>query len=242
MRYLTVWIDAMRCKPILHTSFLLIVLTLLTQPVLARPDLPPPPHATLGRISAKDMVVNGIPMDIRLFRSELSPDRVLNYYRNHWPRGTAEQPGYAETDALPPWQIITRAEGRYLMTVQIAREGTGSSGYLAISELPNPRRLPDLGEGFPKMRGSVVTNEIMARDIDKKGRTIQIMNNYSVSSNTHFYRTYFTNRGWDTGMDRGITGARIHTLTFRDGDKSVMLSINGSDGKQTYIIAQTVNM
>jgi hypothetical protein len=232
----------MKYELIQNTALILTLLLAFSQPVIARPDLPPPPRATLGKLSEKSMVVNGIPMDIRQFRSELSTERVLNFYRHRWPKGTEEQPGYVETDALPPWQIITRAEGRYLMTVQVAQEGTGSSGYLAIGKLPDPNRLPDLGKGFPKMRGSVVTNEIISRDIGKKGRTIQIMNKFSVSSNTHFYRTYFTNRGWDIGMDREMSGARTHTLTFRDGNKNVMLSISGSIEKFTYIVAQTINM
>ena len=83
----------MRYKLFQKIIYIFISMFALTQYVLAGPDLPPPPHAKLGILS-EGMVVNGIPMDIRQFRSELSPERVLNFYRHHWPRGTEEQPGY----------------------------------------------------------------------------------------------------------------------------------------------------
>ena len=140
---------------------LLLICLCCTSTVNATPKFPPPPDATVGRPGGDSMVVNGVAMDIRQFISSHSVEDVLQFYREFWPAGTEEKPGYTETDVLEPWQIITRVEDGYLMTVQVTVNGdSGSTGLLAMSKLPDPENMPTLGQGFPKMRGSYVINDI----------------------------------------------------------------------------------
>jgi len=140
-------------------------------PAQARPRLPAPPDTTVESVG-ENMTVNGIPMDIREFVSEQGSGVVLDFYRNFWPRGTLAQPGFTETDALPPWRILTRVDDGFLMTVQVTDDpGGGSRGYLAISRLLNPDHEPRIGAGFPVMQGSVVYNDVVSNDPGKAGRT-----------------------------------------------------------------------
>jgi hypothetical protein len=206
--------------------------------VQARPDFPPPPDSTVSKVG-DSIVLNGIAMDIRLFGSRKSPGEVLAFYRDHWPEGSQDQPGYVETDAMPPWRIITRVEDGYLMTVQVqaAKKSDGSTGYLGISRMPDlDEAPPELGRGFPKMRGSYVANDLQSKDLAKKGRTIVLMNGASVRTNANFYRDFYLNSGWSAEMDKEISGGNIHTLRFRNGNRNVSIVING--GGTTVVTAQ----
>ena len=224
-----------------RTAWLILSLTLLLQVtgVSAAPKFPAPPDATVGMFGDA-MVINGIPMQIRQFVSRNSVHDVLEFYRQYWPKGTEEKPGYTETDVLEPWQIITRVEDGYLMTVQVMENGdSGSSGLLGMSRLPNPEKaLPTLGKDFPKMRGSTVFNDIENKDIGKRGRTLQLSNTFSVESNANFYRDHFTNQGWIVDMDKGFSGGNAYAQRFSQGDTNVIITINKSK-HGSVIVAQT---
>ncbi|MDX1519397.1 MAG: hypothetical protein R3318_04690 [Gammaproteobacteria bacterium] len=206
--------------------------------VQAKPKFPPPPDSNITRVG-DSIVYNGIAMDIRIFGSRNSPAEVIDYYRRIWPEGDENNPGYSVTNALQPWQIITYVKNGYLMTVQVqpAKNSKGSTGYLGLSRMPElDRGPPELGSGFPKMRGSYVANDIQSKDLVKKGRTIILMNRASVRTNANFYRDHYLNQGWTAEMDREISGGNVHTLRFRKGDKNVSIVINKGD--KTIVTAQ----
>src|SRR5690606_16292412 len=128
-----------------HISILLAAMV-SSGALLAAPKFPPPPDSTIGKMG-ESMIVNGVPMDVRQFVSRRSVEQVLEFYRQFWPKGTEKEPGYTETDILEPWNMITRVEDGYLMTVQVMdNDGRGSSGLLGMSRLPDPNKLPELGK------------------------------------------------------------------------------------------------
>ena len=223
-----------------YTSIVFYLVTglLLSGNVHAAPKFPPPPDAKIGRVG-DDMVVNGVAMNIRQFTSKDSVEEVLQFYRDLWPEGTPEKPGYTETDILEPWRIITRVDNGYLMTVQVTEEGdNGSTGLLGMSRLPDPENLPKLGKGFPKLSGSYVTNDIQSSDIGKDGRTLQMMNKYSVERNANFYRSHFTGQGYGIDMDQTISGGDTTNLRFSNGNKNVTIVIHRTNDGSA-VIAQT---
>ena len=223
-----------------HSLFYVFVagIMVFSNTLNAAPKFPPPPDSKINR-PGDNMVVNGIAMDIRQFISKRSVEEVLQFYRDFWPDGTPEKPGYTETDILEPWRIITRVENGYLMTVQVTFEGDdGSSGLLGMSRLPDPDNLPKLGKGFPKLSGSNVTNDIVSRDIGKDGRTVQLMNQYSVERNAAFYINHYTGQGYGIDMDQPISGGDTHNLRFSNGNKNVTIVIHRTNNGSV-VIAQT---
>ena len=203
------------------------------------PKFPAPPRTQVGLLG-EEMVFNGIPMDMRQFRSSLSVEEIEQFYGGFWPQGTEDKPGYVITDAMTPWKIITRVEDGYLMTVQVTADGAGSRGFLAMSRMPDPdRQEPELGEGFPVMQGSKPLNDVQTKDPGKDGRTMAFVNDRTADANANYYRTWFQARGWTVDMDKA-PGANARVLSFRDGDRSVNIVINGRTGR-TYIVAQTTN-
>jgi hypothetical protein len=206
--------------------------------VLASPKFPPPPKAKIGLLG-DDLVVNGIPMDIRQFATSQSLEEVVEFYKELWEGDDKKQPEYVLSDALPPWTIVTHIEDSYLLTVQVTSDGKrGSSGYLAISPLL-PDEQPTPGKGFPMMRGSKVINEMFSNDSGKKGRTLTFRNTNSVQSNVNFYRQHFENKGWAVELDSELFKGKTHSLRFRNGNKHVTLVLK-IDGGGTAITSQSV--
>ena len=205
---------------------------------LAAPKFPPPPGSKIGLI-AESMVFNGIEMDVRQFNSKRSVEDVLEFYREYWPAGTEKQPGYTETDALEPWQLITRVEDGYLMTVQVTAAGRrGSTGLLGMSKLPNPEKLPKLGKNIPKMSGSRVFNDIKTKDIGKDGRTVALLNDFTVENNANFYRDYYSGHGFGLDMDKTVSGGDSHALRFSKRGQVVTIVINKT-AEGTVVVIQT---
>ena len=220
-------------------AFSLIPLLILWSGLaLASPKFPPPPGSKIGLI-AEHMVINGIEMNVRQFNSKRSVEEVLEFYREFWPKGTEKEPGYTETDALEPWQIITRVEEGYLMTVQVTAAGQkGSSGLLGISELPDPENLPELGKKIPKMNGSKVFNDIKTKDIGKNGRTVALINDFTVQNNANFYRDYYTSQGYQLDLDKTVSGGDSHAQRFSQrGDVVTIVISKAAEG--TVVVTQT---
>ena len=204
------------------------------------PKLPPPPKSSVG-LMGEETVLNGLEMNMRQFQSELEVPEVLQYYAEHWPQGSEQEPGMVVTDAMKPWKIVTRSENGYLMTVQVkpGSEGKGSTGFLAISKLPDPDVEPEIGKGFPVMHGSQPLNDVRTSDPGKDGRTMAFLNDRTADANRDYYRNWYQSRGWTMDMDKA-PGTGAYVLSFRSGDKGVNIVINGRTGR-TYIVAQTTN-
>jgi len=206
--------------------------------VLAAPKFPPPPGSKIGLI-AESMVFNGIEMDVRQFNSKRSVADVLEFYRQFWPKGTEKQPGYTETDILEPWQLITRVEEGYLMTVQVTAAGQrGSTGLLGMSKLPDPENLPKLGKKIPKMSGSRVFNDIKTKDIGKNGRTVALINDFTVENNANFYRDYYSGHGFGLDMDKSVSGGDSHAQRFSKRGQVVTIVIS-KIAEGTVVVIQT---
>ncbi|MEX0951970.1 MAG: hypothetical protein WDZ86_06775 [Gammaproteobacteria bacterium] len=206
--------------------------------VQAAPDFPAPPRAQVQWVS-NNMVYNGRTMQVRSFESRLSAERVLEYYRQLWQRGEADRPGYQETDALEPWQMITRIEDEHLLTVQVITKGNDSSGYLSVSHLDELiADTPEIGQGFPKMHGSKVFNDIMTPDQGKDGRTLLISNEYSITANSSYYRDWYENRGWRLDMEKTVAPGKQEVLGFSKGREKVNLVIS-HENNTTNIVANS---
>jgi hypothetical protein len=208
---------------------LLVIGGTSTVDATAAPRFPAPPGCRVGLVG-EEMIYNGIPMNIRQLKCSSPAEDVLDYYREHWPRGTEDEPGYVESEELPPWTILTRVDGGFLMTVQVTDEGRGAAGYLAMSELPeDPDDLPELGEGFPTLRETQIYNDVKTRDVGKRGRTLQMSNRHSRESNVIFYRNFYRDRGWTVLLDKEL-GGQITNLAFKNGDESVNLVVTQGEG------------
>jgi hypothetical protein len=201
------------------------------------PDFPAPPRADVSLV-ARDMVVQGRRMSVRVFLAEDPVEDIVAFYQDLWREPPVRgAPGVAyEPEALAPWHVLTRVEAGYVMTVQVQPSNTrGSYGYLALGRLPEPGDGP-LPEppAPPAMDGSRIQSNVTSDDPGKRAQTTMLVNTYSVSSNVSFYRHHYD--GWRTDIDQAMAHGNMHALAFRRGRREVIITIQGGrDGSQVVL-------
>ncbi|MFP6682038.1 MAG: hypothetical protein VCB07_07570 [Gammaproteobacteria bacterium] len=219
---------------------MLLLFVFATVPISAKtPEIPLPDDARVSHL-AQSMRVNGNDVMVRTFETKESTADVVNFYRDEWGEERNSEPGFTVMNLREPWILITRIEDGYLMTVQVrptANEGT--EGMLGFSKLPERRRPPKLGEGFPTMGKSQVLNEIMSKDPGQSGRTMWLKNNHDLHTNVAFYKDRYGNNGWAFDMDRSFGGI-MHVLAFRKGRKRVNLVLSESKKEGIQIVVNEV--
>jgi len=210
--------------------------------VFAAPDFPAPPDAKVEWVG-RNMQVNGIKSDIRIFFSKKTIEKVVNFYREEWKRPIdKDTPGYRETIASAPWYIISRIEDGYLLTVQVQvkeDDDSESWGYLSKSPLPENINIDDIGKGMPKMSNSRVLSEVKSDDPAKKATTMIIANDHSVSSNVNFYRNYYQSKGWTEESDQELDQGKNHALVYKTRRNRVTMMFM-KDKNSTKIVVNNV--
>jgi hypothetical protein len=226
----------------LRFTFILLLSFLTSASVIAAPDFPPPPNASVEWVG-KNLQVNGIKSQVRRFISNKTIEKVVEFYRKKWKKPVAkDMPGFTETIASAPWYIISRIEDDYLLTVQVQvkeDDNSGSWGYLSMSPLPGKIEASDIGKGTPKMSNSQVLSEVKSDDPGKKATTMIIANEHSVSSNVNFYRNYFQSEGWTSETDRALDQGKNHALVFKTRRNRVTMMFM-KDKRSTKVVINNV--
>jgi hypothetical protein len=207
--------------------------------VQARSTFPPPPKSIIGMLGNK-MIVNGIPMQIRQFSTNRSLHQVIAFYKTLWEDDTDQGlPGYSISTALPPWTIISRIEAEYLLTVQVTSDNKRrASGYLSMSPL-DPEQITQTGQGFPRMKGSMILNDTVSEDSGKKGRNVLLQNSKTIKSNANFYRNHYRRLGWEEITEIPPHSGKQQVLQFRRSNKHVTLVLKEQAGA-TIVTSQSV--
>ncbi len=223
-------------KRLFHRFFFYAVLLYCTAAAShshAAVEIPTPSWVTVIPIADK-MIINGMPSTVQYFEAERKLGDLLDYYRQQWESGNGDKVGYREVD-VDPWHVISKIDGRYLLTVQARhRNSYSTEGYLAIGDLKAFQQKKDRSRGIPKMQGSTVINDLTSYDPGHKGRTLLVVNTYSVASNSEFYRKHYLSRGWGQVMDQGSDNAQV--LAFRRFGKEAHLVISRPGGKTRVVM------
>jgi hypothetical protein len=191
---------------------------------------------------ADEMVINGLPSVVYYFKVDRTTEEVLRFYRSKWQVGEdGKIPGYKEVRA-DFWQIISRLhDERYLLTVPVKSLGAFvSTGYLAVGDLKKMETKPLIGNGVPYMNGSKVVNDLTSHDPGKTGRSLLIVNDYSVQSNSDFYRNYYSDRNWSQLIDTPQQGGQV--LAYRRSGKEAHMVINKNSGTTQIVLLLVENL
>ena len=216
------------------SAILWLLLLLPVWSAQARTELPAPPHARVMTVTTGTKAM-GMQLRIRRFETRQSVDEVLAFYHKRWKDHVAES-------RMPPWQMIGRLiDGEYHNVQVQARAGGGSWGYLSISDLPKRARqhsytLSGMGKGFPRMGGSRVLDDQSSHDPGKLSRTLMLNNNFSVRSNTNFYKRHYQGLGWRLLLDEASAAHdQGHVLTLARRGEQVTITLNRVDGKTNVV-------
>jgi hypothetical protein len=194
-----------------------------------------PAPSWLNRIQVGEkMIINGIPSVVQHFEAYKELNELLEFYRKEWNGSASGTAGYREAQ-VAPWYIISRLEGSYLYTVQVQEEGAFKiRGYLAIADLKAMKKTLKNDSLIPQMRGSRIINDVTSFDPGKKGRTLMLVNTFSVASNANFYRSHYLERGWAIQMDTNSEEAFV--MVFKKRNKETHLVINHIQGSTQIVM------
>lgn len=188
-------------------------------------------------IVAKDMVINGVPMAVRELHSKKNPDEIARFYKSEW-EGRRQR--VQETQALG-FRTLSTLDGDCFYTAQIKASSEGSYALLAMTVLSSgPAKAR--GEGFPKLPGSVVYNDMQSNDSGKIGRTLLMKNSHSAKANAEFYRYTLRQQGWVAVSDQAtetLEGVQL-VQVWRKGVEETNLTIGGGLG-ETQVVVNTVD-
>lgn len=207
------------------------------------PTIEAPPGASVQWVG-DDIVLNGVPMQIKAFSSGAVPEQVLAFYRGLWGGG----PRPPVENRVGEWSVIGRQVSDFYMTVQVKSGAeTGSEGFMGVSRLPQLRETPERDSDFPRLGGTQVISDMKSRDIGKKAHTLIMQNGYSVQSNVQFYESAMPARGWkqtqSKEVDSGTAGRDGgFVLFFNRRKEACHIVVNRSSAGDTLVVVNMVSM
>jgi len=195
---------------------------------------PSPPNSTVEMVSDGTQSM-GMKLRIRKFKSRLGVEEVLKFYEQRWETAVVVE--------QQPWMMIGRQlKGRYY-NVQVQKQGSGSWGYLSVSDLPKRLEKGDYAlpgqNDFPAPQGSTVLDDQQHKDPHKTGRTLMLSNSISVNSNSSYYINHYTSRGWKLTGDTQASQMKGRVLQLQKGRQALNLTISKMYGK-TFVVANMV--
>ena len=224
----------MKTRMIFRLVVALFILSINTI-VYAWPKVMLPPQSGYEQKLAEEMVVNGVPMQITNFKTRLSVEQVLRFYKNRWSNDFAES-NHQE------WLQITRYKGNYLITVQvkyadIIDNGFVTDGRLNISDFDDNKKVKL--RSFPMLHDSKIINDIETRDKGKLGRTLLFLNRQSSDDNADFYKKHYTQNNWRQVMAQQL-GNKGRVYIFKKKDDEVTINIHSIDGGSSVLVNEVL--
>jgi len=219
------------------TGLLFLFLFTLSSTAHAKPKKFPVPDWLHATMIADEMLINGLPSRVQHFETNQRISVLLNFYRKQWKKHRTDEHAYKETQA-GPWYIISKFDGQYLYTVQVRQESSFTCrGYLAVADMKRMKNGKKNLDSIPQMQGSKIINDVSSFDNGMRGRTLMLTNGYSSKSNSNFYRSYYSSRGWATIMDTSHNNGFV--LSFEKDNKETHLVINHLGGASQIIMNNT---
>lgn len=202
----------------------------------ARQETIPTPDWIAASPIAEKMVINGIPSVVHSFEADRSVEEVQQYYRQKWGRDASGKKRYREATVFP-WHVLSKLEGRYLYTVQVKEKNSfESGGFLAVADLRQIEKKQEGEADIPRMANSRLINDTKSFDPGQEARTSMILNDYSVATNSSFYRDYYLDRGWTKMEDKPLEDASV--LAFSKNDRQAHLVIRKTKDGSVVVMNQ----
>lgn len=175
--------------------------------------------------------VQGLSMKIKKFTSEKGEREVLSYYLHLWEKRAA-------ITKMAPWLMIGKLENDQFFNVQIQSAGSGSWGYLSVSDLP--QRLEEgANYDFPAMSGSQFLDSQRHSDALNTSRTYLLRNSFTVDGNSQYYINYYSQRGWRLQQDSKESGLKGRVLRFSKGREAIVLTVQAAKGGSEVVVNAT---
>jgi hypothetical protein len=212
------------------------------------PDFPAPNGANVGWV-ARDIIYNGVPMQIRHMSSELKPEEIIGFYRKEWQKTEKDK---LLLEKKPPWYLIHRITDSVFYTVEVRPVGSGSEAILTLSRLPEiqNRFLKDSasvrklinsqGDRFPRLTGSSMQMDMTSFDDGVQARTIMYRNKYDVEANVLYISEELIASGWSKSGDyRTQKGDMGRQLVFKRTAEQIVMTVRQEAGTTEVVANHT---
>jgi hypothetical protein len=191
-------------KIILLFSFLAIAVVAnaqtFTKTSTPWPEFPDPPKAKIEWVS-NDMRVNGLPMKVLHFNSQVGKAEIVAYYQAHW--NIADKSLNLPADAkgamvsqMGKDTVIGRMHGPFYMSVKVKDQGlSGSQGTMTTSMILGVK--PEIDpKGVPAPSDAKAISVIESADFGKQSKQVLFVSRSSVSSIKSYYQLNLPVSGW----------------------------------------------
>ena len=214
------------------------------------PEFPDPPKAKIEWVS-NDMRINGLPMKILHFKSQVGKAEIVAYYQAHW--NIAEKSLGLPADSKAKGVVISqvgkdtvigKVHGPFYMSVKVKDQGlSGSQGTMTTSLILGVT--PEINpKGVPAPSDARAISVIESADFGKQSKQVLFVSRNSVTSVKSFYQQNLLASGWtlldlhaNNSSKNGTSGL---VMTFVKSKHQLDIIIGNDIQKNTTII--NVNM
>jgi hypothetical protein len=196
-----------------------------------------------------EMNVNGMPMRVQGFVSELKKEQLAKWFHKSLGEPLVES---ANGNKL----VLGRAEKDYYLTIQLEPSGKGTRGLVAVTNLKaavgnaqqNKQNMSRWADRMPS--GSKVASQMSSEDNGKISNHIVISNNQTEGLNAERLKSVMRDDGYEferEGAADDATASRMPThaangkiLFFKGPNKEAVATINRDDSGRTAIMLNTI--
>lgn len=225
----------MNSQRIKKTIVIFFIFISFSSVVNAWPKVMFPPQAEAKINLADEMFVNGVPMQISMFKTRLSVEQVLQFYRNRWASDFSES-------VYEPWRQISHYKNKYFITIQLRSADVISNGFETLGRVNVSyfdEKAQKVTKAFPMLSDSKIINDIETLDNDKKGRTLILLNRQSLDSNVRYYREHFTKNNWTQVTEQQV-GEAGHISIFKKSEDEVTINVRSVDGGSSVLVNEVL--
>jgi hypothetical protein len=210
------------------------------------PEFPEPPKAKVEWVS-NDMRVNGLPMKVLHFNSQVAKAEIVAYYQAHWDIADKSLglPADSKIKGAVVSQVgkdtvIGKVHGPFYMSVKVKDQGlSGSQGtmttsmILGVSAEINPKGVPAPGD-------AKAISVIESADFGKQSKQVLFVSRNSIASVKSFYQQSLPASGWTLldlhGDGRAQNGISGFVMTFFKSKQQLDIIIGNDTQKGATII------
>ena len=200
------------------------------------PDVPVPEGPT-GETVYSPMIYNGMSMRASRFTVDLPVEEVKAFYRKRW------QGRLVDTPLSPRHSVLGHLpDARHYVTVELTPRGRTTAGQIGVLQLPDRDLPPDaVGKGFERLPRTVVAEDIVHMDTERRVRTLSMANRFSPYQNAQFYTRRLAGQGYRKEPDSDAClamSAVCHVRYTRADDRITVTAMRDADGTRIVAVVE----
>ena len=184
---------------------------------------------------------NGRELHIKKFKSALSVESVIEFYKNSW-RTELDIPGFMESSANG-WRMISQLEQQHQWVVQVkpSQLGGGSEGMISLMPLQeSSTNSAELHDGFTSvMNGGVVLSTNYSNRPEKSKTQTQVFSGRPASVANRI-KSHVKSRGWT--LQDEYSRVDSMAMRFEHSNRKLDIGLVGVPNVRTLVFISEVKL